>query len=221
MAVLGVDGCRAGWIGVRWDPASGDVQVDVAATIVDLVSTVAPVDVVAIDIPIGLPTDAPREAERLARARLRGRASTVFSSPAVQSLDAADYDEANRLNREALGKGLSRQAFGLFPAIRDVRAWLATDPFLGSRTYEAHPESSFAELAGEVLHERKKTPEGAGRRRSLLADVGVVLPGVPPRGAALDDLLDAGAVAWTAHRIASRTALRLPPPPDPAPPIWV
>ena len=35
-----------------------------------------------------------------------------------------------------------------------------------------------------------------------------------PRGAALDDVYDACAAAWTAGRIASRTAERLPPDPD-------
>lgn len=219
MTVLGVDGCRAGWIGVRWDPAASDVAVRVASTIGDLVELLGPVDLVGVDIPIGLPAHEPREAERLARGRLRGRASTIFSSPAASAVDATTYDEANRLNREALGKGLSRQSFGLFPAIRDVRDWLETSPGLDVR--EVHPESSFAALADEVLTERKKTPEGALRRRTLLADAGISLPSSPPRGAALDDLLDAGAAAWTAHRVVTGHAVRLPPEPDDSPAIWV
>lgn len=218
MEVLGVDGCRAGWVGVRWD-GEAVARVGVAATIGGLLETVGPVGLVAIDIPLVLPTDVPRAAEREARRRLPGRASSVFNSPAASAVDATDYAEANRLNREALGLGLSRQSFGLFPAIRDVRDWLATAPDVDVR--EVHPESSFAALAGEPLAERKKTPAGAALRRSLLAAEGIVLPAAPPRGAALDDLLDAGAAVWTGRRILRSTALRLPADPTDGPPIWV
>jgi predicted RNase H-like nuclease len=216
--VLGVDGCRAGWVGVRWD-GEAVAQVGVAATIAELLETVGPVGLVAIDIPLVLPTDVPRGAEREARRRLPGRASSVFNSPAASAVDATDYAEANRLNREALGLGLSRQSFGLFPAIRDVRDWLATGPGVDVR--EVHPESSFAALAGAPLTDRKKTPQGAALRRSLLATEELGLPPAPPRGAGLDDLLDAGAAAWTGRRILDGSALRLPEDPADGPAIWV
>lgn len=216
--VLGVDGCRGGWIGVRWSD-DDVVLVLVAPAIGELVGAAGPVDVVGIDIPLALPETEGRAAEREARRRLPGRASTVFNSPAASAVDATEYAEANRLNREATGLGLSRQSFGLFPAIRDVRDWLATDPDVP--VHEVHPESSFAELAGEPLVERKKLAEGAARRRALLRSEGIELPTSPPRGAALDDLLDAGAAAWTARRIARGTALRLPEDPADGAPIWV
>lgn len=218
LAVLGVDGCRGGWIGVRWSEG-GPTSVHVASTIGALVQEAGRVDVVAIDIPLALPEQGGRAAEREARRRLPGRASTVFNSPAASAVDATEYAEANRLNREATGRGLSRQSFGLFPAIRDVRDWLATHPDVV--VHEVHPESSFAELAGEPLVERKKLAEGAARRRALLASEGIVLPTTPPRGAALDDLLDAGAAVWTARRIALGTAVRLPADPAGGAPIWV
>lgn len=218
MEVLGIDGCRGGWMGVRWSE-NGSACALVAPTLGELVDETGPVDVVGIDIPLHLPTHEPREAEREARRRLPGRASTVFGSPAASAVDATDYAEANRLNREALGLGLSRQSFGLFPAIRDARDWLATGP--DTRVEEVHPESSFAALAGGPLLERKKTPDGAARRRRLLVDEGLILPDVAPRGAGLDDLLDAGAAAWTARRLARGTALRLPQDPADGTPIWV
>jgi predicted RNase H-like nuclease len=221
-AVIGVDGCRAGWVGVHWS-VDDTAAVLVAGTMLELVGGLVaahgPVDVVGVDIPLHLPTDAPRAAEREARRRLPGRASTVFGSPSSAAIDAPDYAEANRLNREATGLGLSRQAFGLFPAIRDARAWLAGRPEV--RVEEVHPESSFAELAGEPLLERKKTADGAARRRALLVEVGLTLPLVAPRGAGLDDLLDAGAAAWSARRVAQGTAVRLPEDPADGAPIWV
>jgi len=186
-AVIGVDGCRAGWVGVHWS-VDDTAAVLVAGTMLELVGGLVaahgPVDVVGVDIPLHLPTDAPRAAER-----------------------------------EATGLGLSRQAFGLFPAIRDARAWLAGRPEV--RVEEVHPESSFAELAGEPLLERKKTADGAARRRALLVEVGLTLPLVAPRGAGLDDLLDAGAAAWSARRVAQGTAVRLPEDPADGAPIWV
>ena len=101
-AVIGVDGCRAGWVGVHWSDDDA-AAVLVAGTMLELVGGLVaahgPVDVVGVDIPLHLPTDAPRAAEREARRRLPGRASTVFGSPSSAAIDAPDYAEANRLNR--------------------------------------------------------------------------------------------------------------------------
>ena len=77
--VLGVDGCPAGWVGALL--VDDRVTLRVAAGIGPLVASlpVAPV-VVGIDIPIGLPDDGPREADRLARVELPpGRKSSVSS----------------------------------------------------------------------------------------------------------------------------------------------
>ena len=82
---------------------------------------------------------------------------------------------------------------------------------------EVHPELSFAEMAGEVLAERKTTWAGAMRRRALLAAHGLTLPddlGSAGREAKVDDVLDAAAVAWTARRIAGGRARTFPDPPE-------
>lgn len=62
----------------------------------------------------------------------------------------------------------------------------------------------------------KKTWNGQIARRALLARAGIVLPdnmagagNIPP-----DDILDAGAVAWSAARIAAGRASSLPHPPQ-------
>lgn len=63
--VLGVDACKSGWVGVRFGP-DGRPTVHVATEIgelVDLVAETAVVDVVAIDIPIGLPDAGSRAAQ--------------------------------------------------------------------------------------------------------------------------------------------------------------
>ena len=50
MAVLGVDGCRGGWLGAL---AADTVTWHWSAAVEDLLAL--PADVVAVDIPIGLP----------------------------------------------------------------------------------------------------------------------------------------------------------------------
>lgn len=216
-SVLGVDGCKQGWVGVRWG-ASTDVLV--AATIADVVAAAGPVDAVAIDIPIGLPDDTPREAERQARRLLPGRASTVFNAPASVVLDAADYTGGNAANRAALGLGLSKQTWYLVPKIRDVHDWLATGPTV--TVVEAHPELCFAAMNGGVLVEGKTTAAGESLRRTLLTTHGLVVEAQRRTGVAVDDILDAAATAWTARRFADGVAERLPPEPRDrlSPAIW-
>jgi predicted RNase H-like nuclease len=220
MAVLGVDGCRAGWVGVRWDD-DGRTRVLVAPTIAEVVAAAGDVAAVAIDIPIGLPSTHPREAERWARGLLPGRASTVFNAPAEATLRCPTYAEANAANKAALGLGLSRQSFSLLPKIADVHDWLATAPSV--RVVEAHPEVCFAAMNGGVLVDGKTTAAGEAHRRRLLADHGLDVTPKPQRGVAVDDVLDAAATAWTARRVTRGEAERLPPQPRdrPSPAIWL
>lgn len=220
-AVLGVDGCRSGWVGVRWD---GSCDVLVAPTIVELVDAARPLDAIAIDIPIELPVDVPREAERLARRLLPGRASTIFNAPARSVLDCADYPEANAANRSSLGLGLSKQTWYLVPKIRDVHEWLASPrpPLPSVPVVEAHPEVCFAAMNGGVLVDGKTTVAGESLRRSLLLAHGLDVVAERQRGVAVDDVLDAAATAWTARRLADGLAERLPPEPRDRlhPAIW-
>ncbi len=216
-AVLGVDGCKVGWVGVRWDDST---EVLVAATIAELVEAVGPVEAVAIDIPIELPADVPRVAEGLARKLLPGRASTVFNAPAAAVLDAADYPAANAANKAALGLGLSKQTWYLVPKIRDVHDWLTTSPSVP--VVEAHPEVCFAAMNGGVLVDGKTTAAGEALRRTLLVAHGLDVIAERRRGVAVDDVLDAAATAWTARRVADGVAERIPAEPRdrPHPAIW-
>lgn len=53
MTVLGVDACKAGWVGIRLDDGVTPAAF-CASTIEELVDLAGAVDVVGIDIPIGL-----------------------------------------------------------------------------------------------------------------------------------------------------------------------
>lgn len=210
--MLGVDGCPAGWVGAL---LVGDrVNLFVAPGIEQLLAAlpVEPV-VVGIDIPIGLPDDGPREADRLARAELPvGRKSSVFPTPARSAVLADTWPEANAANRAATGKGLSHQGFNLCRKVAEVDAWVLAGA--GVAVAEVHPEVSFA-VMGADTRPSKQRREGRDVRRRVLLDAGIVLPGeLRGRGWAVDDALDAAAAAWTARRVARGEALSFPDPPE-------
>jgi len=210
-AVVGVDGCAAGWVAVTLQPAGGDaaaavVRVAVAATLAGLPLT----GVTGIDMPLGLRAAGWRDADFLARRALGRRAATVFPIPPRPVWECQTYAEANRACRDLTGKGLSVQAWGLRRKIAEAeefrrRALAAPVP---APLYEVHPELSFAALAGAPLPDSKHTRPGLAIRRELLARAGVTLP-AKVAGAAENDLLDAAAVAWSARRIAAGRAATL------------
>ena len=73
---------------------------------------------------------------------------------------------------------------------------------------------SFATMAGAPLP-GKRTAEGQQARLDALAAAGIARPSVlKGSGYAADDVLDACAVAWSAHRRATGDARWLPDPPE-------
>jgi predicted RNase H-like nuclease len=169
---IGVDGCRAGWFCVAID-AAGDFSYALARDAAELADRVAGAASVLIDIPIGLHEQAPagRACDHEARRLLgRGRASSVFSPPARQTLSASDYQSALVINRQAVGLGLSRQAWGIVPKIRDIDNLLAQRAELRNLLYECHPEVCFWALNGSrAMSHNKKTDAGRHDRLALLS----------------------------------------------------
>jgi predicted RNase H-like nuclease len=209
--VLGVDACPAGWVGVAL--AGRCVRAVVHAEISGVVALAAvaePLDVIAIDIPIGLADRSTRQADLLARTAAGRRRASVFVTPVRAALQADTYAEALAVSQALTGHGISRQAYGLRDKILQVDGWRERAPCL---VVEAHPELSFAAMAGKPPPDSKSTWAGAVRRRELLAANGIDLAGdlgLSGLRVGVDDVLDAAAVAWTATRVAARTARRLP-----------
>jgi predicted RNase H-like nuclease len=172
--------------------------------------------VIGIDIPIGLletPHPGGRVCDQQARHLLGRRASSVFSPPSRIILAATHYAEVR-------GYGMSRQAFGILPKIREVDRLMT--PALQQRVYEAHPELAFVTLAGHPMGHNKKTSAGYAERLEALTG-GPVAPfqklhahllqtiqKFPRRQAARDDILDAYALVCTAYRITQTRAHCLP-----------
>ncbi len=213
--LLGVDGCRAGWlvVGARLDPSGEFEQLSwslelEAASFIDA-------DLVAIDMPMGLAADGPRPCDQQARALLGPRRSSVFPSPVRAALGAVDYREACDLSFAASGRKLSKQAYNLLPKIRQLDQLLLADPGRSDRVHEVHPELAFSQWnGGEPMAHGKKTAAGAAQRQALVEAQfpGLALKirtGVAKSQLADDDILDAIACLWSARRLFRQGALVL------------
>jgi predicted RNase H-like nuclease len=223
--VAGVDGCRAGWVvALRRldDPTSTTLQL--CATFAEILALREAPEMIAVDIPIGLAARATvggRQADIEARANLGARQSAVFAMPARAAVMESDYRRACAVALENSDppRMISKQAFNLFPKIREVDALMT--PALQDRVVECHPELAFWALNGErPLDQPKKvksvahTP-GLELRRNLLLAAGytrTLLDARPFKAseAGADDLLDAIANSWSAARIATGMARRFP-----------
>src|SRR5690606_24608734 len=74
--------------------------------------------------------------------------------------------------------GVSIQAFGIFPKIREVDVLLSERPDLRERVFESHPEVAFMRLNGGIPMRLPKkirgavNPEGMEERKALLCSLG-------------------------------------------------
>ena len=196
MLVTGVDATKGGWVAVCLEVArfaGANVVRPVESDFAELDDA----SVIAVDVPIGF---GPRQADAAARAFLRGAASTVFTTPAREVLERPFGP----------GLGVAAQAHALGPRILHVTRLARSD----ERIREIHPEVSFRAMnGGTPLRYRKKSAGGALERIEILRRHGITIDDPGEAAAApLDDLLDAAAAAWSAHRIATGTARSLPDP---------
>jgi predicted RNase H-like nuclease len=223
--VAGVDGCRTGWVvALRRldDPARTTVRI--CASFAEVLALAEAPIRIAVDIPIGLPERATvggRRADIEARSNLGARQSAVFAVPARAAVMETDYRQACDVafrNSDPPRK-ISKQAFYLFPKIREVDALMT--PALQDRVVECHPEVAFWGLNGEqsvpLPKKVKSQPHlpGLALRRDLLVAAGYPRSLVDarhfrPSEAGADDVLDAVANSWSAARIARGGGRRFP-----------
>ncbi|MBS9475876.1 DUF429 domain-containing protein [Ancylobacter radicis] len=243
MRVAGVDGCKGGWVAVIVAP-DGTTSARRLGSLAELFDAPSPPemiapDLVAIDMPIGLPETVEakgRAPERLVRPLLGGRQSSVFSMPSraavYASVDPAVPEEARYRHACAVARATStppravaKQAFHIFPKIIEIDTLLRARPALQARLFECHPEVSFWALNGQVpLDVAKKVKNaphapGLALRRALLEAAGfapAILSAATARALKVgaDDLIDAAAAAWTAGRLARGAATSFPTPPE-------
>ena len=140
---------------------------------------------------------------------LGSRGSTVHNAPTRATL------EGNSTNN---GDHLDAVSNLLLPRYREVAAEMA--PFRQRTIYEAHPELSFYQLNSDrPLHWTKRFEVGRAERQQApfeqkrIPGVGLILD-APLENVTQAHLLDAAAMLWTARRIFSRSAMRLPVDPE-------
>jgi predicted RNase H-like nuclease len=238
VTIVGVDGCKAGWIAVRRDPGAAP-SAAVFPSFAALLDALPADATVAVDMPIGLPDVSQkggRGPEALVRPLIGNRQSSVFAIPSRAALYAhtdgfttveawhAAHRQASEVAKATSDppRGVSIQAFGIFAKIREIDAVLIARPELRCRVFESHPEVAFCRLNGDQAMRLPKkikgavNPAGMAERKALLCRHGYVsgfLNRTPPRGAAADDFLDAAAMMLIAGRIASGKAKPFPDPP--------
>jgi len=233
--LAGVDGCKGGWIAAAAPTDTLDgVRILLVRRFRDLDARVGgDLRIAAIDIPIGLSSEGPREADMRGRALLGSRGSTVFASPERATLEYARsqgfFDDARIPYRQRYGKthefavasfghGVAPHAFGIYEKIDEIDRYLTSTR--DGRLFEAHPEVAFARMnGGDALASGKRAPDGRAARTSLLREAlsrsSVDVRPVPFQGVhyALDDLYDALSLLWVARRIAQGVARPIPDPP--------
>lgn len=221
--VAGVDGCKGGWV-IALGQVNGATK---NPFFIDSIKNIfhrepAPL-LVAIDVPIGLPTCSPvggRLPEPELRKLLRGKASSVFRVPCREAIyagldggkaDRKKYEAAKKIaqNNSKDGKAFSLQSFYIFDKIAEVDIYLRFNGRAKAKKfYETHPELAFYYMNGRApVLPSKKSEEGFKCRRRLLQKYGIAPDVINkwPKEAKRDDAVDALACLVTARCLA-RTA---------------
>lgn len=201
MQVIGIDACRGKWLALVIENGRFSEAV-LAGDASALVQRWPEAAAVGIDVPIGLPEEPWRDADRAARQFVGERRNSVFPTFPIEVFEAATYDESKAYCTERGWPKPSVQSFGMRHRILEIAPLAAID----ERVFEVHPEVSFRELLGRTLAP-KSTAVGVAERRLALAEAGIDLPDLPYP---TDDVLDAAVAAWSAARYASGAALPLP-----------
>lgn len=179
---VGIDWTSGRWLAVA---LSGDSDADIESRVYPSVLSAwrahREAEAIFIDVPIGLPTDRPRECDRLAREFVHpDRAGSVFQTPSRAALTAFPHATASERNRDAIGNGISAQCWGIVPCIRAVDDLLQETPEARSptsdgvtygpgRLREAHPEVCFAAIAPDDTPITTDKTTEAGRQQRIAA----------------------------------------------------
>ncbi|MGH9804738.1 MAG: DUF429 domain-containing protein [Candidatus Acidiferrales bacterium] len=207
--VVGVDGCREGWVCFFVAMRSRKTSVRFLPTIKKLLGLVPNPKVIAVDIPIGLVEFEARSCDVAAR-RLLGkpRSSSVFPAPIRSVLSAASYEKACRIARLKHGKALSKQSDALRPKIREVDVVITQRKQGWVR--EVHPEVCFWAMNNkQPMKHKKSSTQGREERLAILRKYFSAIDShlAELRGKCHShDVIDAAAAAWTAVRLVNGEA---------------
>jgi predicted RNase H-like nuclease len=210
MFVVGVDGCKKGWLGIRI-ASSKDWEIEVFEKFYLLWEKYQDASLILVDIPIGLLDDAHgRPCDWLARRILGSRYRSVFPVPCRPAVHAATYDEAIKVNEKRTGSRIFRATWNIMGKISEVENFLLRTPKARNSVREVHPEICFWALNNHKPTKYSKTKKGE-KGKGFEERVGILESVFPNtndiineglfkykrKDVAPDDILDALAAAIT------------------------
>jgi predicted RNase H-like nuclease len=207
---LGVDSCPYGWVVFWVNQSRWDIQI--FKHISSLWKKYKDAQLILIDIPIGLreKSGKARLCDTAARKYLaKRRSSSIFPTPCRKALISETYQQANTINKEITGKGLSKQTYNIMHKIKEVDGLIRKKQKAPDIIMESHPEVCFTALNNkEPLKYYKKTKEGIKNRLKLLKSLTsfdknpleIAKRRFKRKDVAVDDVLDAWVLAISASK---------------------
>lgn len=192
--VCGIDGCKGGWILCTIDQLNPNFSFAASLDEIDG----SQFDTILIDIPLYFADTDYRSSEIEARKRLKRRGSSIFFTPVREAVYEETYEKGLEINRHLTGKGFSKQAFYLFPKIKEAARFKEMNR---DRVFESHPELCFSGWNKNPLNYSKKSKEGRNERLDLIKKLdakGFQALEAFPLKAFQEDAIDAFILALTA-----------------------
>lgn len=213
--IAGIDGSKGGWVCVSgYQNNFKELKFEKLKGFNDIKSK--DFNLVLVDIPIGLDIDLKkggRIVDKLARKELLTNKSSIFNAPSRLVLEAKNYEEANKINKNK-GMGLSKQSWNLVKKIKEVDEFIKNS----NKTiiFESHPEIIFQVMKKDKVSTKKKNDEGIIERRNLLEKNGFNKVFLEKNLLAKDsfykkdDFIDACSLFWSANRAMAKTEVKIP-----------
>jgi len=213
--IAGIDGSKGGWVCVSgYENNFKELKFEKLKEFDDIKSK--DFNLVLVDIPIGLDIDLKkggRIVDKLARKELLTNKSSIFNAPSRLVLEAKNYEEANKINKNK-GMGLSKQSWNLVKKIKEVDEFIRNSN--KTAIFESHPEIIFQAMKKDKVSTKKKNDEGIIERRNLLEKNGFNKVFLERNLSAKDsfykkdDFIDACSLFWSANRAIAKTEVKIP-----------
>jgi predicted RNase H-like nuclease len=217
--IAGVDGCPGGWLCVILDTDTGAFRVSLFRLAAELLAHDPFIQLMTIDMLIGLVSTGRRRCDELARNLLGNRHVCVQNAPIRPALYAPSRLAASAVTHAAVNRQVGSNEWALYPKI--INLDLAITPLHQRWCFEIHPEVSFCGWNNGVPIQDEKDSDAGRQAREALIDAAWpnarpdLLASLQQQGMsrdhyALDDLNDAFAALWTARKILLGQAQRIP-----------
>ncbi len=218
--IAGVDGCPGGWLCVSLDTTSNRFEVNIFRMATELLAHDPFIEIMAVDMPIGLPASGRRRCDEEARTLLQNRHPCVQNAPIRPALYAPSRLAASAITQSRADREVGAHEWSLYPKI--INLDLAITPLHQRWCFEIHPEVSFYAWNNNTpLPDAKNTDAGRQSREDLIAQMWpnarpTVVNSLEQRNDVNghdyegDDINDAFAALWTAQRILNQQAQRIP-----------